>query len=78
MTPIPRGVSARKFMKALKNDGFTEYHVRGSHHVFIHEDGREVVVAAHRMSDTFPTGTLKHMIAQAQWTEEDLRRLELL
>ncbi len=34
---------------------------------------------AHRMSDTFPPGTLRSMIeVQAQWDDEDLRRLGLM
>jgi hypothetical protein len=37
-----------------------------------------VVVAYYRLSDTFPIGTLKGMIEDAEWTETELLRLGLL
>jgi len=37
-----------------------------------------VVVAYHHVSDTFPIGTLRAMIADAEWHEDDLRRLGLI
>jgi hypothetical protein len=40
--------------------------------------GRRVVVAYHALGDTFPIGTLRGMIADAGWKDEDLRRLELV
>ena len=43
-----------------------------------HPDGRRVVVAYHRLSDTFPIGALKAMLADIGWADEDLRRLELV
>jgi predicted RNA binding protein YcfA (HicA-like mRNA interferase family) len=51
---------------------------RGSHHIYRHSDERRVVVAYHRLSDTFPIGTLKGMIEDAEWTGTDLLRLGLL
>jgi predicted RNA binding protein YcfA (HicA-like mRNA interferase family) len=52
--------------------------VRGSHRIYRHADGRRVVVAYHSLSDTFPIGTLRAMIEDAGWQDEDLRRLGLL
>jgi predicted RNA binding protein YcfA (HicA-like mRNA interferase family) len=78
MTQTPRGVTATQFIKALRQDGFQATLTRGSHHVYRHSDGRRVVVAYHRLSATFPIGTLKGMISDAGWTEDDLRRLGLL
>jgi hypothetical protein len=40
--------------------------------------GRRVVVARHWLSNTFPLGTLKAMIADAEWMDADLLRLGLL
>jgi len=37
-----------------------------------------VVVAYHHLGDTFPIGTLRAMIADAGWDEDDLRRLGLI
>ncbi|HEY6265322.1 MAG TPA: hypothetical protein VIW93_11005 [Candidatus Acidoferrum sp.] len=36
-----------------------------------------VVVAYHALNDTFPMGTLRAMIADAGWQEDDLLRLGL-
>jgi hypothetical protein len=43
-----------------------------------HSDGRRVVVAYHALNNTFPIGTLRGMIADAGWKDEDLQRLELV
>ena len=77
MTEIPRGITARDLIRALHKDGFALKRTRGSHRIYGHADGRRVVVAFHRMNDTFPIGTLRAMIADAGWTEDDLRRLGL-
>lgn len=78
MTIIPRGLLARQLIHALEEDGFVLKRTRGSHHVYMHADGRMVVVSYHRLGDGFPVGTLKGMIDDTRWTEEDLRRLKLL
>jgi predicted RNA binding protein YcfA (HicA-like mRNA interferase family) len=78
MTDIPRGVTARELLRALHADGFGLTRTRGSHRIYRHPDGRRVVVAYHRLSDTFPIGTLKGMLADIGWTDEDQRRLGLL
>ena len=78
MTRTPRGVSARQFVHALQTDGFALQRVRGSHRIYRHSDGRRVVVAYHQISDTFPLGTLRAMITDVGWQDEDLRRLGLI
>ena len=78
MTTIPRGLTARQLIRALHHDGFELSRTRGSHHIYHHPDRRRVVVAYHRLGDTFPIGTLAGMIADIGWTEEDLRRLDLI
>lgn len=78
MTDIPRGVTARELLRALHGDGFCLTRARGSHRIYRHADGRRAVVAYHRLSDTFPIGTLKGMLADIGWTDEDLRRLGLI
>lgn len=77
MTELPRGITARQLIKALHEDGFVLRRTRGSHRIYRHPDGRRVVVAYHRLSDTFPIGTLKAMISDIGWTEGDLRRFGL-
>jgi predicted RNA binding protein YcfA (HicA-like mRNA interferase family) len=78
MTRTPRGVTARQFVRALEADGFALQRVRGSHRIFRHADGRRVVVAYHAAGETFPVGTLRAMIADAGWQDDDLRRLGLV
>ena len=74
-----RSVTARQLTAALERDGFHCSRVVGSHHRYIHADGRAVTVTVHKPSDTFPTGTLSVMIKhQIKWTEDDLRRLKLI
>ncbi|MGD0012478.1 MAG: type II toxin-antitoxin system HicA family toxin [Terriglobia bacterium] len=77
MSDLPRGITARALLRALHADGFRLTRTRGSHLMLRHTDGRRVVVAYHRLSDTFPIGTLKAMLADIGWTDEDLRRLDL-
>ena len=78
MTHAPRGLSARRFIRALEADGFQLQRVRGSHRIYRHSDGRRVVVAYHGLNDTFPIGTLRAMIEDAGWQDDDLRRLRLM
>ncbi len=78
MTEVPRGLSARALVKALRADGFRLMRTHGSHHLYRHPDGRRAVVAYHRLSDGFAVGTLNAMIADIGWSENDLRRLGLL
>jgi predicted RNA binding protein YcfA (HicA-like mRNA interferase family) len=74
-----RNLTARQIVNALARDGFEFYNQRGSHQRYRHPDGRRVTVTYHRAGETFPLGTLRSMIElQAQWTEDDLRRLGLL
>jgi len=78
MTKVPRGLQARRFVRALEADGFALHRVRGSHRIYKHPDARRVVVAYHSLSDTFPVGTLSAMIQDAGWQDDDLRRLGLI
>ena len=78
MSTLPRGTTARQLIKALQADGFVLQRTRGTHRIYRHPDGRRVVVAYHLLSDSFPIGTLRAMISDAGWKEDDLRRLGLL
>lgn len=73
------GLTARRIVAALHDDGFILLRQRGSYCHYKHPDGRRVTVSFHHSSDTFAPGTLRSMLdAQARWTEADLRRLGLL
>jgi predicted RNA binding protein YcfA (HicA-like mRNA interferase family) len=78
MSTAPRGITARQFIQALHEDGFALSRTRGSHRIYRSPQGRRVVVAFHRLSEGFPLRTLRAMIADAGWAEDDLRRLGLL
>jgi predicted RNA binding protein YcfA (HicA-like mRNA interferase family) len=78
MTRTPRGVWDRQLVRALEADGFILGRVRGSHRIYRHADGRRAVVAYHALGDSFPIGTLRAMLSDAGWKDEDLRRLGLL
>lgn len=73
-----RSTTAREFINALIRDGFLFRRQKGSHQRYQHPDGRHVTVTFHASSGTFPLGTLREMINQACWTEDDLIRLGLL
>jgi len=73
-----RNLSAREIISALVRDGFGYDRGDGSHQIYYHPDGRRVTVTFHGGNTTFTRKTLKSMIDQTRWTEEDLKRLKLI
>ena len=74
-----RGLTAREPMAALLRDDFALDRQVGSHQLYRHADKRRVTVAFHSAGQTFEMKTLKTMIeSQANWAENDLKRLKLL
>lgn len=74
-----KALTARQIIAALSRDNFYLRRQKGSHQRYQHPDGRRVTVSFHSTGDTFPFKTLKSIIeSQAQWTEDDLRRLGLI
>jgi len=67
-----RSLTARKLISALTQDESKLEREKGSH-----QKGR-VTVSFHHPSDTLPPKTLKSIIQDAEWAEEDLERLGLL
>ena len=73
-----RGLTARKLITALKKEGFSLVHQRGSHQIYRHVDKRRVTVSFHKGDQTFRPKILKIMLEdQAKWTVEDLKRLKI-
>ena len=71
--------TAREIINLLYRDGFILQNIAGSHQRFRHESGRIVTVTFHSPGQTFGIDLLRRVLRdQAHWTEEDLRRLELL
>jgi predicted RNA binding protein YcfA (HicA-like mRNA interferase family) len=73
-----RNLSARELISALIRDGFSYDRGDGSHQIYYHPDCRRVTVIFHGGNSTFTRKTLKSMIEQSRWTEEDLKRLKLI
>lgn len=73
-----RNLSAREIISPLIRDGFSLDRSDGPHQVYYHPDRRRVTVMFHGGSSTFTRKTLKSMIEQARWTEDDLKRLKLI
>jgi predicted RNA binding protein YcfA (HicA-like mRNA interferase family) len=73
-----RNLNAREFISALIHDGFSFDRSDGSHQIYYHPDGRRVTVIFHGGNRTFKRKTLKSMINQTRWAEEDLTRLKLI
>ena len=74
-----RSLTAREVISALVRDEFYLDRQSGSHHQYRHQDGRRVTVSFHHPGDTFYSKILKIMLEkQAKWTEQDLKRLNLL
>lgn len=78
MKPSLKKVKARQIQLALIKDGFRLTTKKGGHLVYRHPDDRRVILSFHHSGDTFPPKTLKAMIEDAGWDEEDLKRLGLL
>jgi len=53
-------------------------HEKGSHRQYIHPKKGRVTISFHHPGDTFPPRTLKSIIQDAGWEEEDLKILGLL
>lgn len=60
MTPTPV-IPARALIRVLARLGFTEIRIRGSHHRFVHADGRKTTVPVHRGRD-LPVGLLRKIV----------------
>lgn len=60
MTAVPV-ISARKLIKVLNKLGFVDVRSRGSHHRFIHPDGRKTTVPVHQGRD-IPRGLLRKIV----------------
>jgi len=73
MTKLPRGLSSRKVMGALKKIGFYIRRQRGSHLIMRRDSPyAQVVVPIHKVIDT---GTLDKILEGAELTVEEFIKL---
>jgi predicted RNA binding protein YcfA (HicA-like mRNA interferase family) len=62
MTPVPV-IPARELIRVLNKLGFIEIRSRGSHHRFVHPDGRKTTVPVHSGKD-LPRGLLSTIVTR--------------
>jgi len=60
-------VNSSKVISRLKREGWTEVHVKGSHHKFKHPERTGHVTVPHPKKN-LPVGTLRSIYLQAGWT----------
>lgn len=60
---------SRDIIARLKQDGFEEVSVRGSHHKFVHRTLRRIVIVPHPRKD-IPPGTVRSIYKQAGWNKD--------
>jgi len=70
---LPRP-TARELIGALERADFCVVHVRGSHHVLRHPDGRRTVIPVHS-GETIGVGLLSAILRQARISSDELREL---
>lgn len=57
----PPSINARTLIRILRKLGFVEVRSRGSHHRFVHRDGRKTTVPVHKGRD-IPRGLLQQIV----------------
>jgi predicted RNA binding protein YcfA (HicA-like mRNA interferase family) len=62
MTPAPV-IPARELIRVRNKLGFVESRSRGSHHRFVHPDGRKTTVPVHSGKD-LPRGLLRAIVTR--------------
>ena len=76
-----RATTATEIIRALLRDGWTEDQTRGATRVFVKESNlatHERVVIHYHPRKTYPPGTLKALLKDIGWEEDDLIRLKLI
>lgn len=69
MSPRLHSITPKKLIKVVKARGFVLDHVQGSHYIFLHADGRRLVVPVH--TNDLPRGTLHAILQQARISLDD-------
>ncbi|MFC1613395.1 type II toxin-antitoxin system HicA family toxin [Patescibacteria group bacterium] len=74
-----RNIPVRKIIQALERDDFyLKRSTRSGGHIYVHIDGRIVVIHYHHSNDTFKRKTLKSVLEGTLWNRNDLTRLQLI
>lgn len=76
---ILRNVTVRILIRAVERDGFVlRRTTQTGGHIYVHPDTRRVVIHYHHGSDTLTRKTLKSILEGTGWTEQDLKRLNII
>ncbi len=70
MKKLP-SIKGNELIKALKNFGFQEIRIKGSHHFLKHPDNRCTVVPVHK-GETIGKGLLLQILKDCEITKEEL------
>ncbi len=76
MTRQLPALKGREVLRALRKAGFFVDHIRGSHHILVHQDDPELAISVpvHAGKD-IKKGTLKAILEQAGLTPEEFQKL---
>jgi len=70
--------TADDLIVALAKDGFELVDKVRTERIYRHPDGRKVSIHYHKSSQTYGANLLKALLEDAEWSEEDMRRLKLV
>lgn len=73
MSKLPN-LSGGELVRALQRAGFKLQHVKGSHHIMRHPDGRGASIPVHG-SHSLKPGLIAGVLHRANMTVDDLRKL---
>lgn len=60
---------SRDIVARLRQEGFDQVSVRGSHHKYVHKTSRRMVIVPHPRKD-IPPGTVRSIYRQAGWEKD--------
>lgn len=66
-------ISPRRLMQMLERDGFACIRIRGSHHFFLHPDGRTTQVPVHGGRD-IGIGLLRPILRDLGWSVSEYQK----
>lgn len=72
-----KNVTADRLIEALLKDGWVWDETRGAEQVFWGAGGKRISIHYHPKK-TYGPGLLKALLADTDWTEDDMRRLKLI
>ena len=69
LTPL----SPRRLMQLLEREGFSCIRIRGSHHFFLHADGRTTMVPVHGGKDV-GVGLIRTILREVSWSVGEFQK----